>query len=342
MKTINPSVEIMRSGLETEPITPEQFIEKVGRTCYKSEDKITDTSAAKFVGNLVKRGHEAMIEHWTLIFKTEAPDYEEIMGDWEVLSSNGNKDVEERVRPHLRFTDWQLGDESRCIISGNMRAWRDFARMAMSMYGFLPLYMHSIIRDYPLFFPEYQDYTSPFPEFEDILIPITINDLIGPLEHGVHHDVTVKFICDRGVSHEIVRHRTSSFAQESTRYCNYSGEKYGREITVILPSKWIDYEGELSDNTAFQAWSMSVACSEHYYFEMLDAGCTPQEARSVLPNSLKTEVIMTTNLNGWDHFFGLRCAPDAHPDIQVVAKEVRDGFWRLFPERYVAFPTNKE
>ena len=328
MKIINPSIEIMHNGLEIEQITPEQFIEKVGRTCYKSEDKITDDSAAKFVGNLIKRTHEAMIEHWALIFRTSPSWYKDIMSDVDVLMHNGNVELKESLRPFLRFTDWVDGYEPRCIISGNMRAWRDYAKACVEGFRFLPMYMHGMVKNYPLFFPEYQSYV-PENINNDILIPITVRDLVGPIEKGVHWDITVKFTCDRGVSHEIVRHRTASFAQESTRYCNYGLGKFGGEITVVMPAKWIDYEGELSDDPAFQAWSMAVANSEHFYFDMLEAGSTPQEARSVLPNSLKTEVIMTGNMNCWNHFFGLRCAPDAHPDIQVVAKMAKaefDGF----------------
>lgn len=329
MKIINPSIEIMHHGLETNSCTPEQHIEKVGRTCYKSEDKITDESATKFVSGLVKRGHEAMIEHWNLIFRTKPMWYEEMLSDWALLMHNGNIPIKDRLRPFLRFTDWITDEgESRCIVSGNMRAWRDYIKACVEGFGFAPMYLQGLIRNNPLFFPEYQKHI-PEVIYNDILVPITVKDLVGDTEKGVHWDVTVKFICDRGVSHEIVRHRTASFAQESTRYCNYGLGKFGGEITVVMPTKWIDYKGELSDDRAFQAWSMGVANSENYYFDMLLNGSTPQEARAVLPNSLKTEVIMTGNLNCWKHFFDLRCASDAHPDIQVVAKMVRDEFKQL-------------
>lgn len=350
MKIINPSIEVMHTGLEKGFMTPEQFIEKVGRTCYKSEDKITADSAVKFVGGLVKRGHEAMIEHWSLIFKTGCEAYWDIAADQDLLMRNGNayednaELIEKNLRPFLRFTNTEVDGGTRYIVSGNMRAWRDFARAYVNTCGQIPDYMYGMIRCYPTFFPEFQDYI-PAIVVNDILIPITVNDLVGEFEHSVHHDVTVKFICDRGVSHEIVRHRTASFAQESTRYCNYGLGKFGGEITVIMPAKWIDAESnniELSDDSAYQAWAMGIAASEHYYFDMLDAGSTPQEARAVLPNSLKTEVIMTTNLDGWDHFLHLRCAPDAQPDIQVVAKLARGEFWKLFPERYITFPTNRK
>lgn len=340
MKIINPSVEIMHHGLEKEPILPEVLIEKVGRTCYKSEDKITDDSAAKFVGGLIKRGHEAMIEHYSLIFTTSPEWYEEILSDWDMLMHCGNLYeancalVDKKLKPFLRFTDSELDGGCRCIISGNMRAWRDYAKACVTLFGFMPRYMHGMIRNYPLFFPEYRDHV-PAVIVNDILIPISVSDLKGDFEHSVHHDITVKFTCDRGVSHEIVRHRTASFAQESTRYCNYSLGKFGGEITVVMPAKWIDADvEELIDDPAYQAWSMAQANSEHYYVDMLNAGSTPQEARAVLLNSLKTEVIMTGNLDCWDHFFSLRCAPDAHPDIRVVANKAYMEFLDIVPEHY--------
>lgn len=320
MKIIAPSVEIMRTGLEKEFISPEKHIEKVGRTCYKSEDKITDESAAKFVGGLVKHGHEAMIEHYSPIFKTEVLWYEEMLEDWDMLLHNGNIPVKTNLRPFLRFTDTQDEEtgEMRCIVSGNMRAWRDFVRACVEGYGFIPQYLHGIVRCYSVFFSEFNEYV-PARIMNDKLIPISVSELTAA-ERKVHQDVTVKFTCDRGVSHEIVRHRVASFAQESTRYCNYALDKFGNEITVIRPS-WCK-EGE----SIYDVWRDGCIQAEGTYFTMLSEDATPQEARSVLPNSLKTEVIVTMNLNGWEHFFQLRCARDAHPDIQEVAKMAKQMF----------------
>lgn len=128
-----------------------------------------------------------------------------------------------------------------------------------------------------------------------------------------HFDITVKFVCDRGVSHEIVRHRMASYCQESTRYCNYSKDVFGSEITVIRPSF-------LTEGTpGWQYWKVACRMAEKSYFELLDWGCTPQEARAVLPTCLKTEVVMTANLREWRHFFKLRTAPAAHPQMREVA-----------------------
>ena len=128
-----------------------------------------------------------------------------------------------------------------------------------------------------------------------------------------HYNFSVKFTCDRGVSHEIVRHRIASFAQESTRYCNYSKDKFGKEITVIEPLFWEKNSYE------YLTWEAMCQCAERTYIELIEAGATPQEVRSVLPNSLKTEIVMTANLREWRHFFKLRTAQAANPQIRELA-----------------------
>ena len=133
-----------------------------------------------------------------------------------------------------------------------------------------------------------------------------------------HVSVTARFICDRGVSHEIVRHRIGAYSQESTRYCNYSDGKFGGEITVIKPCFWAD-----CDARSFY-WHAEMRKAEDSYFDLLKAGASPQEARSVLPNSLKTSLIVTYNLREWRHFLRLRCAPAAHPQMQQVANMARE------------------
>lgn len=128
-----------------------------------------------------------------------------------------------------------------------------------------------------------------------------------------HASFSVKFVCDRGVSHELVRHRLASYCQESTRYCNYSKEGFGNEITVIKPL-YLD-----AHSHGYAIWRRSCATAETAYFDLLDYGCSPQEARAVLPNSLKTEVYMTADLREWRHFFKLRTGPAAHPQMREVA-----------------------
>lgn len=177
-------------------------IEEAGRVCYKSEDKITEDSAEKFVAGIIKRGHEAVLEH---------------------------------------------------------------------------------------------------------------------------ESIRVKFIVDRGVSHEIVRHRLAAYCQESTRYCNYSKGQFGEEITVIEPCFWD------KDSDLMRDWRSAMRMAENHYLGLLHQGTSPQEARNVLPNSLKTEVVMTANLREWRHFFKLRTAPAAHPQMREVAIALLKEFQKLVP-----------
>lgn len=128
-----------------------------------------------------------------------------------------------------------------------------------------------------------------------------------------HYSLSVRFICDRGVSHEIVRHRLASYCQESTRYCNYGKEDFGREVTFIRPFYLAP------GSPAYSEWASACKVSESTYLWMLDSGSTPQEARAVLPNSLKTEVVMTANLREWRHFLKLRASKAAHPQMREIA-----------------------
>lgn len=175
-------------------------LEECGRVCYKSEDRITEGSAEKFIAGIIKRGHEAVLEHCSF---------------------------------------------------------------------------------------------------------------------------TVKFICDRGVSHEIVRHRLAAYCQESTRYCNYGNGKFGEEITVIAPCFFNDNHSD-QDNENYLKWEAAMKDAEAWYMELLQNGATPQEARSVLPNSLKTEVVMTADIREWRHFLKLRCSKAAHPQMREVALKLLD------------------
>ena len=151
-----------------------------------------------------------------------------------------------------------------------------------------------------------------------------------------HCYFTVKFIVDRGISHEIVRHRVASYCQESTRYCNYSKDKFSNEITVIKPCFWREDEEENKEYVKLAIWKRSMAEAESAYFELLKMGATPQEARSVLPNSLKTEVVMTANIREWRHFFELRTSSAAHPQMREVVipllKECKEKIPVLFDD----------
>lgn len=146
-----------------------------------------------------------------------------------------------------------------------------------------------------------------------------------------HSCLSVKFIVDRGISHEIVRHRIASFAQESSRYCNYSKDKFGKEITVILPYFFDTGMGTSSNSIVYNDWKISCEKAEEKYFSLLNNGATPQEARSVLPNSLKTELVMTANYREWRSFFKLRTAQAAHPQMREVVIPLLNELKTLIP-----------
>lgn len=203
---VKPEVEIISMN-DYEDVLKK--LEEIGRVCYKSEDRITDGSAETFIGNIIKRGHESVIEHET---------------------------------------------------------------------------------------------------------------------------ITARIICDRGITHEIVRHRIASYSQESTRYCNYANDKFNNQISVIDLATGFNYDlNDEGDQAKYEVWKAAMKDSEKHYFKMLELGATPQEARSVLPNSLKTEIVMTMNLRQWRHYFRLRVADGAHPQIIEVSQMLLDEFKEAMP-----------
>ena len=275
-------------------------IESAGRICYKSEDKITEDSAKTFVSNIIKRGHEAVLEHGSFCFEVDQDVFDDILDSECFLENNG-------FTSFLRHTT--VNDY---LISGNVRAWRDFFKAYFKHIQAMPGYLKDFILSNPILFPEFQD-KNKFNIVRGMFRLIDTSHLTNPIEISTHHDITIKFIVDRGVSHEIVRHRAASYCQESTRYCNYSKDKFGNEITVIKPCFW--------DEKSFEyiRWLQACKNCEEAYFSLLNSKATPQEARSVLPNSLKTEVVMTADIREWIHFLNLRTSDAAHPQIKEVA-----------------------
>jgi len=286
-------------------------IEWIGRTCYKSTDKITDDSAEKFVAGLIKRGHEAMVEHASFCFEVDYGVYRYMKDYIQMLSDNCG------FKSFLRFT---VND--RVLMSANVRAWRDlFKHMNDDGIG-IPVFFKDFIRKNPVLFPEYL--TEVFDQVNvGSIRSIHTDDLKNENEFLTHCDVTVRFVVDRGVTHEIVRHRPASFAQESTRYCNYAKDKFGGEITFIIP-EFFKYGSE-----EWCLWKNHMERCELDYLTLIGIGVTPEKARTVLPNSLKTELIMTANCAEWVHFFGLRACNNtgkAHPQMLEVSRPLLDDF----------------
>lgn len=298
MKLIKPSFEIIEQKPGIDGLL--QHIERCGRTCYKSEDKITEDSAEKFVNMLVNRGHTAMVEHGTVYLKYD-------------IIEHGSMNLPNKYH----FNEYS-------VVTINNE----------------PLHGYET--------PEYKEkfnghtYAYITTNYRVLLQNDWLNDLKYQCEPTEHHvkRVTVKFVCDRGVSHEFVRHRVFSFAQESTRYCNYSKDKFGKECTFIIPS-WLDLpEGSYSKGKVYtdlatpylikgtpeELLLLKLVGDELDYFDLLDKGWIAQQARAVLPNSLKTELIMTGTIEQWEGFFKLRDAKDAHPQARELAQPLHEEF----------------
>lgn len=149
------------------------------------------------------------------------------------------------------------------------------------------------------------------------------------IEHG---SITVRVVCDRGVTHEIVRHRLASYSQESTRYCNYTSDKFSSQISCIDLATGFGYDLDREeDRVKYDIWQQAMAAAEDCYFRLIAAGAKPEEARSVLPNSLKTEIVMTMDLREWRHFLRLRGGRGAHPQIVEIARMIQAEFIRRYP-----------
>lgn len=293
MNIIKPSATLMEHD-----VTPYEFIERIGRTCYKSEDKITKGSAEKFVASLVKREHMAMLEHETIYLVVSRDFMEGFLEDLK------NEDI---VPKFFNITNNSVLNVY--IISGSFRSFYD---LFSKCNGYTVEHIKRGLRDsHPIVFDKFEDnmFMETYPT--DSVFLCNRTNFIEMFKHlpevlSKHLTHSVKFVCDRGVSHELVRHRVASFAQESTRYCNYAKDKFGNEITVILPCFFDTGMGTMSNSLVYDTWKHSCEVAERDYFKLLEMGATPQEARSVLPNSLKTELIVTATEEEWRHITNLR------------------------------------
>ena len=296
MELIKSSYEIIE--LNSDPL---KHIEKIARTCYKSEDKITEDSSAKFVKKLYDKGHHAMLEFYPFYFLCDT-DYADTL-----LRLNSSPDVNGDLMVYNKLSEpfTQVSCNFRTIIMiSKYNGW--LAGAAIDQYYYLKDYFDKI------------KYNFPANSNPCVLVPSErIEDFLKYL--------TVRIICDRGVTHELVRHRKCSFAQESTRYCNYGKQDH---VKFIIPSQWNNIQegvynmasdaDNFSDQNGEYGWFISLCYSENMYNKMLNQQCSPQQARSVLPNSLKTEIIVQARLSEWKHIFEQRCAKAAHPQMREI------------------------
>lgn len=154
----------------------------------------------------------------------------------------------------------------------------------------------------------------------------------GHLSVIEHKSMTVRFICDRGVSHELVRHRIASFSQESTRYCNYSKDKHDNQLTFIIPCFWSDSPKNINHSANHALLEKTLLDIEGRYLQMLKQGASPQEARYILPNGLKTEIVVTANMREWKEIFKQRCSPAAHPQMREIMIPLQKKMQAILPE----------
>jgi thymidylate synthase (FAD) len=233
----------------------------------------------------------------------------------------------------IRFTA-----DGRYVVSANIRAWRDFFKACLNYNVAIPDFVWEFIHTNDILFPEFKDIgTDVNANPNDLFNPLTIYELQNGTEQLTHIDMTVRLTNDRGVSHEEVRHRVASFAQESTRYCNYNKDKFGNEVTYIdlrggmqLDPKVKNLDADIFE-AIYQEWVVACIDAERHYNRMIELGATPQIARSVLNSSTKTELCITANLEEWKHFFKLRCAPAAHPQMREIAIPLLKAFKVMIP-----------
>lgn len=305
MKLIKPKFEIITQ--QAGEIGMLKHIEIAKRVCYKSEDKITEDSYKKAVQGLIDLKHGAMLEHGTVYLKSN--------------NSEGNKSFDFYTK--YLYNKYSVANIHEYSNDTNNRG--------------IPFKEYLITTNYRV-----------------LVENGWLDDLQYQCEPTEYHEkrITVKFTCDRGISHEFVRNRGShgnAFAQESTRYCNYSQDKFGNELTFIIPN-WInlnedyystpgytDDENEtphvmsasqgtviVSDNVV--KYLQLLEDSEDTYNSLIEDGWKPQQARAALPNSLKTELIMTCTITDWKHFFFLRTSSSAHPQARELAIPLEEEF----------------
>lgn len=302
MRLIKPKAELLLQQPSLEGVYKQ--IELAGRTCYKSTDKITEDSAKPFVDRMINSNHLAMLEHGTVYLTIPGESEPDAWG--RVFSHTGKGSYTYNKYSKVNWENWwqePVGTQKefcKAIPRSNMHITTNLRVLVENDW---------------------------------------LDDLKYICEPTEYHEkrYTVRFTCDRGVSHELVRHRVFSFAQESTRYCNYSKNKFGNELTFIIPSWCTSIKPDVLEYSPFEITPKEAefmqACfdSEKRYFSMLKSDATPQEARQVLINALKTEVVMTGFIKDWDYFFSLRTSFIAatgkpHPDMSNLTDNLYKQF----------------
>lgn len=287
-----------------------KFIEKIGRTCYRSEAAITDESARKFVDMIIHRGHTSVLEHYhfiwegsdylfNLLARYKYVEYWKVETDKWLFSANAVGLGNALVKCREELLENEDPDELKL---------RTIESMIWRMKVHLPTLFQNL--------PDVDEKSKEVWKWSTHYHFLTPGEYASvPFSAKNINWATFRFVTNRGVSHEIVRHRPASYSQESTRYCNYSKNKFGSELEFIVPQFEVD-----------ENFLQTLQLQEKTYMDMLQAGHTPQEARSVLSNQLSTRIVMSAHIDEWEHFLKMRTALDAHPDMIIVANLVRQIF----------------
>ncbi|MFZ0931938.1 MAG: FAD-dependent thymidylate synthase [Syntrophobacteraceae bacterium] len=324
------SVQFVKSSVSAYGLAPCEenralrLVELCGRTAYKSEEKITENSAKKFVLMLKSHGHLSVLEHSNIVLKVEQDPAVQIPGGPEPITFAGIvNELPDRLGFHRIFP---VNSGSGFIMAGNFRAWietLDRLKRLEHVHGFL---LRSLNRFFPALFPG-DGQVESIPSRASL---VGDEEQLELLKTDPYFDLPVfvfRFICDRGITHEVVRHRVLSFTQESTRYVNYENKGMVLILPEELHNSYDEAKGELApDDLLAGEWRKRAEVLFHWYKEDLARGLRPEIARDILPNLLKSEIFVSGRWSGWKHFILLRDSSQAHPRIRFLAKEVRKYF----------------
>lgn len=344
MNFANANFEFLPIPEATDRMGVLKHLERVGRVCYKSEEKITDESCIKFLENIRKRKHWAMLEHYIFTMTLWYEDYEELTALLEEINED-NDDLAEKIR-FIHISRWDdAPDDREYLVSGSATAFNYLVACSMFRKGGC----EAVNRIFEFLY-------SKFPEIMNLPdgYKVSLTEEHGAVDHAgirflsrdeirtlpiglrrLHDFYSIKSWTDRGVSHEDVRHRPASFAQESTRYCNYG--KLG--CCFLIPCWFTEHDKRILedadfinrlaqtptqakncfDDRATALWFVEISNIAATYEKLIEYGWSPQYARSILPNATKTEIIMTANFSEWIHYFNMRVPESAHPQMRELA-----------------------
>lgn len=310
MRIIEPSVTIL-DELDQQSLPVR--IEFCGRICYKSEHRIDGESAIPFVRRMAEHGHNSVLEMGVITFHLTSPT-RELIDDFFFC------------QPKYLHID-RLG-ATELLVTGSVRAFIEMA-MQHSADAVAMAMVQRLKTDHPYFFETRT--IPPCPQTSAVnlrKVPLAEIEQLPQQQLGRHRFLAVKFIVNRAVTHELVRHRPCTFLQESQRYCRYSADKFGNEVTFIKPLFFDETSPE------YAIWKQSMEAMEEQYLRLLQT-TTPQAARTVLPNSCKTEIIVYANLAEWKHILALRTSAAAEPSMREVMIPLHEQLHHRYPSLFL-------